>query len=70
MHDACQKIIENLQQIAYLEAGAAVTNELMDCVLTTTDDIRILDYLVRQYSELRQALINFTTQESPYRLAK
>ena len=88
MRDGCQKIIENLQQIAqsalitaiqkpdaheavaYLEAGAPVTSDLLDFVLTTTDDAQILDYLVRQHAVIRKALSDYTTEESPYRIAQ
>ena len=58
------------EAIAYLEAGAPVTTDLLYFVCTTTDDVRILSYLSQYYAELRQALIDYTTADSPYRLAK
>ena len=88
VRDGCQKIVENLQQIAqeafiaavqkrdareaiaYLEAGAPVNTDLLDFLCTTTDDIRILDFLVRQYPSIREALLDVTTTNSPYRRAK
>jgi hypothetical protein len=56
--------------VAYHQAGAPLPANLLNYICTKTDNVQIVDYLINQSQEIYQAMFNYTTSESPYRIAK
>ncbi|UJR18190.1 hypothetical protein I4U23_005091 [Adineta vaga] len=75
-HIAFTKICDAIQQsnaglvIAYHRAGAAITKDLLYKACSTSDNAEIIDYLVKQSADIYQAIINDTSPNSPYHIAK
>jgi ankyrin repeat protein len=70
------KIIEAIDKsdaglvMAYHLAGAVLTPDLLYRTCSTSDNIEIVDYLIRQSHDVWEATVNFTSPHSPYRIAK
>ena len=70
------KINEAIQQsdaglvVAYHQAGAPITVDLLYKACNTSDNVEIVDYLIRQSAEMYQAMINDPSPNSPYRVAR
>ncbi|CAF3320559.1 unnamed protein product [Rotaria sp. Silwood2] len=73
---ALTKLIESIQQShsgrvkAYHDAGASLTSDLLELACSTTDNVEIVHYLLRQSPDIYQAMFKYTTPDSPYHIAK
>ncbi|UJR18742.1 hypothetical protein I4U23_005648 [Adineta vaga] len=75
-HIALTKIIKAIEQsntghvVAYHIAGASLTNELLYCTCSSSDNVEIVHYLIEHSKDIFQSLYNYNRPESPYRIAK
>ena len=70
------KLIESIDRsdaglvMAYHQAGAPLTDDLLYRACYTSDNVEIVDYLIRQSPTIYQSLFNYNRPDSPYRTAK
>ncbi|CAF1342571.1 unnamed protein product [Adineta steineri] len=73
---ALTKMIKAIEQsntghvVAYHIAGAPLTNELLYCACSSSDNVEIVHYLVQQSKEIFQSVYRYNRPESPYKTAK
>jgi ankyrin repeat protein len=56
--------------MAYHFAGAPLTADLLYRACSASDNVEIVDYLIKQNADIYQAMFNYTSPDSPYRTAK
>lgn len=56
--------------VAYHNAGAPLTSDLLYRACSVADNVEIVHYLIQQSPEVSQSIYNFGRPESPYRTAK
>ncbi|CAF3078980.1 unnamed protein product [Rotaria socialis] len=56
--------------VTYCEAGIPITPDLLYLACTSSDNVEIVDYLVKKDRTIYEAMYNYTTLDSPYHLAK
>jgi ankyrin repeat protein len=56
--------------VAFHQAGSPLPGDLLNYSCTKTDNVQIVDYLINQSPDIFQAMFDYSTNESPYRIAK
>lgn len=56
--------------VAYHQAGAPLTGDLLKLSCGKSDNVQIVDYLIRCSDDAFQAMFEFSADDSPYRIAK
>ncbi|CAF2827785.1 unnamed protein product [Rotaria sp. Silwood2] len=70
------QLIESIKQsnpdrvMAYCECGIQITPELLNIACMSSDNVEIIDYLIKKDRTVYEAMYNYTTSDSPYHLAK
>lgn len=61
---------DSTRMMAYHDTGIPITPDLLDLACTSSDNVAIVDYLVRKNPNVYEAMYNYTKTDSPYQLAK
>ena len=56
--------------VAFHRAGAPLTADLLSYSCAKSDNVQIIDYLIRSSEDNYRAMFNYSTDESPYRIAR
>ena len=56
--------------LAFHQAGAPLPGDLLNYTCTKSDNVQIVDYLINQNTDIFQAMFEYSTEDSPYRIAK
>jgi ankyrin repeat protein len=56
--------------MAYHQAGAPLTGDLLYYSCSISDNVQIVDYLINQSSDIYQIMFNYSKPESPFHTAK
>ncbi|CAF2506662.1 unnamed protein product [Rotaria sp. Silwood2] len=70
------KVVEAIDQsnaglvVAYHLAGAPLTDKLLYRACSVSDNVEIVDYLINQSMDIYQVMINDSSSNCPYRIAK
>ena len=73
---AYKRLIQGIEEsnayrvLAYHQAGAPLPGDLLSYSCTKSDNVQIVDYLINQSTDILQAMFNYSTNDSPYRIAK
>jgi len=73
---AYKRLVQSIEEsipyrvMAYHQAGAPLTGELLYYCCNISDNVQIVDYLINQSSDIYQMMFNYSKPESPYHTAK
>ena len=73
---ALKKLKEGIDQskayhvVAYHQAGAPLTGDLLYYACSNSDNVQIVDYLIKENVDIHQTMFNYLTDDSPYRIAR
>ena len=56
--------------LAYHQAGAPLTGDLLDYACYRSDSIQIVDYLMKESADVYRAMFDYSSEDSPYQVAK